>query len=176
MITTWIFGSLKRENAAVSCALRAMGGCPEAGAWEKGIYFVTHFYSYAVVGMTIHVIRENMPILDEELPERIESTFYASLDDVIQDYLRFSEKQGEQPPERNGAAKNEEIFPAGEDAWGLLQNCSGPHIFSEMHVLFRKVVQAHGCFSGRNTSGCAGQRRISVNERQSEKNGLRNSG
>lgn len=75
------------------------------GLGEKGIYFVTHFYSYAVVGMTIHVIRENMPILDEELSERIESTFYASLDDVIQDYLRFSEKQGEQPPERNGAAK-----------------------------------------------------------------------
>lgn len=65
------------------------------GLGEKGIYYVTHFYSYAIVGMTIHAIRENMLTLDERLPERIESTFYASLDDVIRDYIRLSEKRGE---------------------------------------------------------------------------------
>ena len=65
----------------------------ERGLSEEGISYVTHFYSYAIVGITLHMVRENMPDMDEELPERIESTFYASLDDVIRDYIRFSEKQ-----------------------------------------------------------------------------------
>lgn len=62
---------------------------------EEGIYYVTHFYSYAVVGLTIHVIRENMPSIDERLPEQIERTFYASVDDIIRNYIQFSQGNGD---------------------------------------------------------------------------------
>ena len=55
---------------------------------------MTHFYSYAVVGLTIHVIRENMPSIDEKLPEQIERTFYGSVDDVIRSYIQFSQGNG----------------------------------------------------------------------------------
>ena len=55
---------------------------------------MTHFYSYAVVGLTIHVIRENMPSIDDKLPEQIEHTFYGSVDDVIRSYIQFSQGNG----------------------------------------------------------------------------------
>lgn len=58
---------------------------------EEGIYYVTHFYSYAVVGLTIHVIRENMPSMDEKLPLQIERTFYASVDGIIRNYMLSSD-------------------------------------------------------------------------------------
>lgn len=59
---------------------------------ENGIYYVTHFYSYAIVGMTSHWVREDMPSLELNLPERIESSFYASIDNIIRDYIQFSTK------------------------------------------------------------------------------------
>lgn len=58
---------------------------------EEGIYYVTHFYSYAVVGLTIHVIRENMPSTGRRFPEQLERTFYDSVDDVIRSYMQFSQ-------------------------------------------------------------------------------------
>lgn len=61
---------------------------------EDGIYYVTHFYSYAIVGMTMHWVREDMPSVDWNLPERIESSFYASVENIIQDYIRFSAAHG----------------------------------------------------------------------------------
>lgn len=64
---------------------------------EDGIYYVTHFYSYAVVGLTMHFIREDLPTMDENLPERIESTFHATVDQIIRDYIRFPENR---PPEK----------------------------------------------------------------------------
>lgn len=57
---------------------------------ENGIYYVTHFYSYAIVGMTSHWVREDMPSVEWNLPERIESSFYASVDSIIRDYIQFS--------------------------------------------------------------------------------------
>lgn len=60
---------------------------------ENGIYYVTHFYSYAIVGMTSHWVREDMPPVDWNLPERIESSFYATVDNIIKDYIRFGEAQ-----------------------------------------------------------------------------------
>ena len=62
------------------------------GLDEEGIYYVTHFYSYAVVGLTMHRIRENIPTEDQNLAERIEGSFYASVDDVIQNYIQFSKE------------------------------------------------------------------------------------
>ena len=60
------------------------------GLSEEGIHYVTHFYSYAVVGLTMHRIRENDPAEDKNLAERIESTFYASVEDIIRNYIQFS--------------------------------------------------------------------------------------
>ena len=62
------------------------------GLSEEGIHYVTHFYSYAVVGLTMHRIRENIPTEDQNLAERIEGSFYASVDDVIQNYIQFSKE------------------------------------------------------------------------------------
>ena len=60
------------------------------GLEEEGIRYVTHFYSYAIVGLTMHWIQENMPLDDMVLPERIESTFYASVEQVIADCKKHS--------------------------------------------------------------------------------------
>lgn len=59
---------------------------------ESGISYVTHFYSYAIVGMTAHWVREDMPSVDWNLPEQIESSFYASVDNIIRDYIQSSAK------------------------------------------------------------------------------------
>ena len=58
---------------------------------EEGIYYVTHFYSYAIVGLTMRWIREDLPSVIDNLPERLESTFNASINSVIEDYLQFSQ-------------------------------------------------------------------------------------
>lgn len=59
---------------------------------EEGIYYVTHFYSYAIVGLTMRWIREDLPSVIDNLPERLESTFNASINSVIEDYLKFPAK------------------------------------------------------------------------------------
>lgn len=59
---------------------------------EEGIHYVTHFYSYAVVGLTMHRIRENVPTEDQSLAELIEGSFYASVENVIREYIRFSKE------------------------------------------------------------------------------------
>lgn len=64
---------------------------------ENGIYYVTHFYSYIIVGMTSHWVREDMPSVDWDLPERIESSFYASADSIIRDYIHFNAVHGAKP-------------------------------------------------------------------------------
>ena len=64
---------------------------------ENGIYYVTHFYSYIIVGMTSHWVREDMPSVDWDLPERIESSFYASVDSIIRDYIHFNAVHGAKP-------------------------------------------------------------------------------
>lgn len=62
------------------------------GLSEDGIYYVTRFYSYAIVGLTMHWIRVDLPSGVDNLPERLESTFYASINSVIEDYLKFQAK------------------------------------------------------------------------------------
>lgn len=61
---------------------------------EEGIGYVTHFYSYAIVGLTMHWIQKKMPSEDLVLPERIESTFYASVEQVIADCKKYSALRG----------------------------------------------------------------------------------
>ena len=62
------------------------------GLSEDGIYYVTRFYSYAIVGLTMHWIRADLPSVVDNLPERLEGTFYASINSVIEDYLKFQAK------------------------------------------------------------------------------------
>lgn len=56
---------------------------------EDGIAYVVHLYSYSVLGITMQWIQKDIP-LDPNLPELLESTFHASVDSIIQDYLAFS--------------------------------------------------------------------------------------
>lgn len=56
---------------------------------EDGIDYVMHLYSYSVLGVTMRWIQRDAP-LDPYLPELLESTFRASVDGIIQDYLAFS--------------------------------------------------------------------------------------
>lgn len=56
---------------------------------EAGIAYVTHLYSYSVLGITMQWIQKDVP-LDPNLPELLESTFNASVDNIIRDYLAFS--------------------------------------------------------------------------------------
>lgn len=56
---------------------------------EDGIAYVVHLYSYSVLGITMQWIQKDVP-LDPNLPELLESTFHASVDSIIQDYLAFS--------------------------------------------------------------------------------------
>ncbi len=57
---------------------------------EEGIGYVTHFYSYAIVGLTMHWIQKKMPPDGLVLPEQIESTFYASVERIIVDCRKYS--------------------------------------------------------------------------------------
>lgn len=56
---------------------------------EAGISYVMHLYSYSVLGITMQWIQKDVP-LDPNLPELLESTFNASVDNIIRDYLAFS--------------------------------------------------------------------------------------
>ena len=57
---------------------------------EESIGYVTHFYSYAIVGLTMHWIQKKMPPDGLVLPEQIESTFYASVERIIVDCRKYS--------------------------------------------------------------------------------------
>ncbi len=58
---------------------------------EAGIDYVMHLYAYSVLGVTMRWIQQNVPV-DPNLPELLESTFHASVDGIIQDYIAFFEK------------------------------------------------------------------------------------
>lgn len=50
-----------------------------------------HLYAYSVLGVTMRWIQQDVPV-DPNLPELLESTFHASVDGIIQDYIAFFEK------------------------------------------------------------------------------------
>ena len=58
---------------------------------EAGIDYVMHLYAYSVLGVTMRWIQQDVPV-DPNLPELLESTFHASVDGIIQDYIAFFEK------------------------------------------------------------------------------------
>ena len=55
---------------------------------EEGIDYVVQLYSYSVLGVTMQWIQKGAP-LDPYLPELLESTFNASVNQIIQDYIAF---------------------------------------------------------------------------------------
>lgn len=56
---------------------------------EEGIDYVMRLYSYSVLGITMRWIQQDAP-LDPNLPELLESTFKASVDGIIRDYIAFT--------------------------------------------------------------------------------------
>ena len=54
---------------------------------DDGIEFVTYFYSSAIVGSTIHWVRQGMPDYSEILIRKISESFEVSVESVIQNYV-----------------------------------------------------------------------------------------
>ena len=63
---------------------------------EEGIDYVLHLYSYSVLGITMRWIQRGAP-QEPYLPELLESTFHASVDGIIRDYIAFFEKHPAEP-------------------------------------------------------------------------------
>lgn len=57
---------------------------------EEGIEYLTSFYSNAIVGNTMHWIRDGMPPYREKHLLLVSKSFEASIDDMIRSYLEFS--------------------------------------------------------------------------------------
>ena len=57
------------------------------GISEEGISYIIHFYSYAIVGNTMHWIENGMPEYLSDLLLKISQSFEATVDVMIKDYL-----------------------------------------------------------------------------------------
>lgn len=55
---------------------------------EAGIKYLTTFYSYTIVGNTMHWIQEGMPQYRERYLYLVSKSFEDSIDDLIQSYLK----------------------------------------------------------------------------------------
>ena len=55
---------------------------------EEGIAYLTEFYSYAIVGNTIHWIQEGMPPYRERHLYLVSKSFEDSIDDMIASYIK----------------------------------------------------------------------------------------
>lgn len=55
---------------------------------EDGIAYLTEFYSYAIVGNTIHWIQEGMPPYRERYLYLVSKSFEDSIDDMIVSYIK----------------------------------------------------------------------------------------
>ena len=55
---------------------------------EEGIAYLTEFYSYAIVGNTIHWIQEGMPPYRERHLYLVSKSFEDSIDDMIVSYIK----------------------------------------------------------------------------------------
>ena len=55
---------------------------------EEGIKYLTTFYSYTIVGNTMHWIQEGMPQYREKYLYLVSKSFEDSIDDLIQSYLK----------------------------------------------------------------------------------------
>ena len=55
---------------------------------EDGIQYLTGFYSYAIVGNTMHWIQEGMPPYRERYLYLVSKSFEDSIDSFIQSYLK----------------------------------------------------------------------------------------
>lgn len=56
---------------------------------EEGIAYLTEFYSYAIVGNTMHWIQEGMPPYRERYLYLVSKSFEDSIDDMIASYIKY---------------------------------------------------------------------------------------
>ena len=76
---TWIFIEYFVIEAAGSYKLS-----------DEGIHYVTAFYTDAIVGNTMHWIKEGMPPFREKYLLLVSKSFEDSIEDMIQSYLKYS--------------------------------------------------------------------------------------
>ena len=57
------------------------------GLSKQGLYYITNFYSYAIVGNTMQWVEKGMPEYRKDLLLTISESFEATIDIMIQDYI-----------------------------------------------------------------------------------------
>lgn len=57
---------------------------------DEGIHYLTGFYTDAIVGNTMHWIKEGMPPFREKYLLLVSKSFEDSIEDMIQSYLKYS--------------------------------------------------------------------------------------
>lgn len=57
------------------------------GLSEQGLYYITNFYSYAIVGNTMQWVEKGMPEYRKDLLLTISESFEATIDIMIRDYI-----------------------------------------------------------------------------------------
>lgn len=60
---------------------------------EQGIEYLTNFYSNAIVGNTMHWIKEGMPPYREKYLLLVSKSFENSIDNMIETYIEFENTQ-----------------------------------------------------------------------------------
>ena len=55
---------------------------------EDGIEYITYFYSNAIVGSTMHWVRNGMDSYRDDLLKRMSNSFEATIDDMIKDFVK----------------------------------------------------------------------------------------
>ena len=59
----------------------------ETGLSDDGISYITNFYSYAIVGITMQWVENGMPEYRENLLRTVSESFEATIDVMIKDYI-----------------------------------------------------------------------------------------
>ena len=62
------------------------------GLSEEGILYITSFYSYAIVGITMQWVENGMPEYRKNLLKTVSETYEATIDVMINDYISHNIK------------------------------------------------------------------------------------
>lgn len=64
----------------------------KTGLTDEGISYITSFYSYAIVGITMQWVENGMPEYRKNLLRTVSETFEATIDVMIKDYISHNTK------------------------------------------------------------------------------------
>ena len=64
----------------------------ETGLSDEGISYITSFYSYAIVGITMQWVENGMPEYRKNLLRTVSETYEATIDVMIKDYISHNIK------------------------------------------------------------------------------------